>query len=238
MGWGNGIGIGWPNATSGGSGPIPTEEKYLISDCVYGGDYESIYYPIGTFVVNDRVTYELGTTSFGRIQSITTDINTGIEIFATGGNSTQCFDNTVQFISSNYATENDVVFRIDILPVDADFVSGGSEYAININYLTYGTAVVDMGGGEVDELPFYITGTTNLNDYIFSQGVQWQIFEASENLGHPTLLIYTEFMGQDFEFGNTSSFSNNDGCDFHYFLRGGSAQTGSTFQAGFRNDNC
>jgi len=54
MGWGIGIPIGWPNATSGGGTPI-IYESYQFYNCVAEEYNSTNQYPVGTFTTGDRV---------------------------------------------------------------------------------------------------------------------------------------------------------------------------------------
>jgi hypothetical protein len=67
MSW-NGIGIGWPNATSGGVIPGPTTESYGIYSCSGEENLASDPYPIGSFIPGYRIT--IGGGDYGYVTSI------------------------------------------------------------------------------------------------------------------------------------------------------------------------
>jgi hypothetical protein len=237
MGW-NGIGIGWPNATSGGSAPVPPE-KYFVVDCIgYRGDAETIEYPAGTFAIGDRVVYDAGGIStFGLISNTATPEYTETEITGTGVNTNQCFDNTVIFTAFGYGSGNDAAYAVEIQSQDISFVSQEGEYSINFGYYVSGYCVIDLGEGETDERPVLITGTNTIPDYNYNQGGEYEILFVTQAMGYPVLNVYLEFVAQQPYFFNTDGFTDND-CDNLYFLRRGDTQYGSTFIAGFRNDDC
>lgn len=73
MGWGQGIGIGWPNATSGGVLPL---ETYLIADCLSNFDPKwTQYLPTGTLQLGQRVptTSSTVTPFYGTVIEIGTE---------------------------------------------------------------------------------------------------------------------------------------------------------------------
>jgi hypothetical protein len=74
MGWGNGIGIGWPNASAQATPPLPLE-TYLISDCLnVQVPRWSQYLPIGTLLLGQRVPTTSSTeiATYGLVQEIGT----------------------------------------------------------------------------------------------------------------------------------------------------------------------
>jgi len=57
MGWGQGIGIGWPNATSGVA-PVPTIYTFGICDCGQSAPEQNVFslssnFEVGIYVYND-----------------------------------------------------------------------------------------------------------------------------------------------------------------------------------------
>ena len=72
MGWGQGIGIGWPNASAYSTPPLPLE-TYLISDCLGNQvDRWSQYLPVGTLLVGQRVPTTSSTVipTYGIVQEV------------------------------------------------------------------------------------------------------------------------------------------------------------------------
>lgn len=238
MGWGQGIGIGWPNA-SASAGPPPPPEKYFVVDCIgYRGDAETIEYPAGTFSIGDRVVYDAGgINTWGLVSTTASPQYTEIEIIPTGVNTNQCFDNTVIFNSYGTANNTNVAFVVEIQPQDGSFFCQDEEYFMTITYYASGYCIIDVGEGEVDERPFTITGYNVIENYDYSQYGEYEIVFANQNMGYPVIQVYTEYIAQQPEFSNTEAFTDND-CDNHYFLRRGNTQYGSTFYASFSNDDC
>jgi hypothetical protein len=59
MGWGNGIGIGWPNASASAGPPVP-QESYVFNNCVAAEENNSNPYPVGSFTPGYRILIDEG----------------------------------------------------------------------------------------------------------------------------------------------------------------------------------
>ena len=107
-------------------------ERYYVSDCPgINGPIISMNYPMGSFKLNDRVTFSESFNSFGIIQNILlpSDESSEIRIYSTGVNTTQCIDKNIELISYCQPDPNDIYavrFAVDIKPLNAPFVSVNS----------------------------------------------------------------------------------------------------------------
>ena len=90
-----GIGIGWPNASAYGGGPLPATESYYINNCVLEENQASNPYPVSDFNIGDRIFLE-GAGQYGYIYDIT-QAQTGIDITPTaiGNMGSSCNDSVI-----------------------------------------------------------------------------------------------------------------------------------------------
>ena len=222
---------------SGGSAP-PITETYAVSNCIYGSPVRSIEYPQGTFQLNDRVTYEYnGLGTFGNILNPDTETSGIVEIYSTGFNSQNCFDNTIHLNGYNSYDGDTFRFIVEFNSESSDFISENNEYQMFAYYFNRALVLIDVGYGEQDEREVVFSGTQILANYNFTQGGDYEIIGRSQSFVAATVIGYSEQnIAIELGFNNINSYTSND-CDYHYFLRYGS-QLGSTFYADFRNDNC
>ena len=241
-----GIGIGWPNATSGGGGPVPTEERYLVQDCVTGDQLDTQLYAIGDFEINDRVTYDInGNPTYGKVIGITENEDYDCPITATGVNSSQCYDNYVVLYSGNELGDNSVSFGIVLESIDADFISNNNEYAMSISYNNSVTVLIYVTSEEGDP-PYYDEIQTGWSDtigfgtYQYEQNQTYDLVYQQENFGpnESTVEFYDQEIFISVSFENINGYTSNDGCPNYSFLRNSGSQAGSTFNMSYRNDDC
>ena len=95
MGWGNGMSIGWPNA-SAYAGPVIPQESYNIYNCPGEENLVTNPYPVGSFQPGYRI--QIGNYSYGYIDSATTPMAGGESIanFPIGYVANQCNDTDVE----------------------------------------------------------------------------------------------------------------------------------------------
>lgn len=108
MGWGNGIGIGWPNASASAGPPIP-KESYDIYNCVASENNNTNPYPVGSFFVGDRVLIN-GGGSYGYIQSTIESTPGGYSLTSLpfGYGYERCNDSTVALTSDLIPTPDEL----------------------------------------------------------------------------------------------------------------------------------
>ena len=146
MGWGNGIGIGWPNATSG-STPI-VYESYIYSSCINAEQFDTGQYPQGTFQVFDRVTYP-GYSDYGKIIGVLSP-GSGVSIIDLPINDIStdrpCIDSNINIGIEAILSEVGVVscnIGAGITGIVVDNNTGSFPISFNINW----TADVEDGEG-------------------------------------------------------------------------------------------
>ena len=232
MGWGNGISIGWPNASAYAS-PI-LMERYLVDDCIGQiGTVNTIEYPQGSFIINDRVTFEYnGYSTFGYVLSLSTEAIEDVSIFPTGVNNGVCFDNSLQLVTQ--PSPNGSQIQLDFLcyPTIADFDGTDSDYSININFYYYIYYVYADGESEGY---VGVSGSVSNDDYYFIQNQYNSYGTVNVNLAGGIFVDYCYFneVYQQPNFGHTNQYTGNN-CDDRYFMR----ENGYTFDTNFRNDDC
>jgi hypothetical protein len=225
------------SSSNSGGAPVSTDEKYLISDCVIGGDYKTISYPIGTFITGDRVTYVLGNNSFGLVQGITTDINIGIDIFATGVNTTDCLDNTLNLSANVIAPyfSPSITLNYILEPLNSSFVSTDEEYTFGWGY--YYEIYYEYINGDGDPSSGNITLSTTgvLNNYNIAVDEQFQIYQDVYSLDGNVTSFNASGYSNNPSIVNTNSFTQNE-CSYPYFMRTLGSQSGSTFFINYTSD--
>ena len=147
MGWGQGIGIGWPNATSGGVAPI-VYESYIYSSCLNAEEFDTNQYPQGTFQVFDRVAYP-DYSSYGKIIEVLSP-GSGVSIIDLPINDIStdrpCIDSNINISIGAIFNEVGVVscnIGAGITGIVVDNNTGSFPISFNINW----TANVEDGGG-------------------------------------------------------------------------------------------
>jgi len=99
MGWGQGIGIGWPNASASAT-PVP-QESYYFYNCVAEEQNNSNPYPIGSFLVGDRILINEGSNYGYIIEAIPESTSSyTISSLPIGYTGAVCIDSNVSLTSS------------------------------------------------------------------------------------------------------------------------------------------
>lgn len=238
MGWGQGIGIGWPNASAYSVPPNPEFTRYIISDCVFGGDYNSTNYAYNDFQINDRVIFTYnGINSFGKIIARTTEITQEISIESVGVNSADCFNNTLNFTSEVFLNDTVINIKFYCNPETEKFVYDRHsdsyliyDYNLNIYYQGF-----DDEGSPVSDTFNIVGQSAEIGGYNFIPGQDNFVFEINENTGDTLTNAYIDYGQEQPSFGATTQYSDNNGCSYNYFLRTGD---GYSYNANFRTDNC
>ena len=146
MGWGNGIGIGWPNATSG-STPI-VYESYNIYNCPGEENLTTDPYPVGSFMPGYRVL--INGDDYGYIIEALPDQFGGTSILDLQINDISidrpCVDSNINIGIEAILNEADVVscnIGAGITGIVVDNNTGSFPISFNINW----TANVEDGEG-------------------------------------------------------------------------------------------
>lgn len=139
MGWGNGIGIAWPNASASAGPPVP-QESYILYNCV--GE-ETLYtdpYLVGSFLAGDRVLINEG-YGYGYIDSTTPSTFNGwtISNLPIGYQPSVCIDSNV-VLTSSLIPDPDQLFKylIELKGID---VAGLGNVVVSDPTLDYNIAV-------------------------------------------------------------------------------------------------
>jgi hypothetical protein len=218
-----------------GEGSAPTMERYLVYDCVYQQEYSTVEYISGTFQINDRVSFTSGNgNSFGTINSITDQENENLQIISLGVNSTNCYDNILNFISqTNYEGPN----------VGVDFFCNPSvsNFAYNRSidsYITYSYYLNVYIEGINEDGDYYSNNITfdgaseRLYDYNYLQGKNNFMFNVNSNIGGTIDYASIDYGYEQPYFNSIQSYSSNDYCSYNYFLQNA---TGYTYIANFQS---
>jgi hypothetical protein len=211
------------------SPPPPPTEYYNFYNCVDEEFSSSENYPIGTFVVDDMVTFDYGgQQGYGRVLEVLDGVGSDIEITATGANQEgYCNLSEIAFNPTLSIDGNDIILSLDgqnIGPNDlVDDVPYNKliyHYSFNIDYDngSLGTATID---GYLDINNYNMTvGNFNLGYFI--------IYNIANLISISINNTYTYT-----EFGSTISYNNGDSCIDKYFLR---TNDGTTFYCTTPND--
>jgi hypothetical protein len=199
MGW-NGIGIGWPNATSGGVIPGPTTESYGIYSCSGGENLASDPYPIGSFIPGYRIT--IGGSDYGYVTSIIPAAEgDSIGNLPIGNVDSRCNDSEIQL-------------SLVLTP------STSTNYSIRVRGYVYngGLPVISENNTLFLTITYYIPFTNNEGNYLTSSGnIQTEIPVYNIPIQEQTTLIeipyftvpngyypeYSELTVTSFSLGNT-----------------------------------
>lgn len=224
----------------GGTPPHPEFTRYIISDCVFSGDYyNTLEYEWGTFNINDRVVFNKsgGIPTFGKINSYTTEIGDDINPSPVGVNSANCFNNTLNFTSEVFLNDTVINIKFYCNPETQNFVYNGDvdsyliyDYNLNIYYQGFNDE-----GDPVSETFNIVGQSPEIGSYNFIQGQDNFMFEINENTGDTLTNAYIDSGQEQPSFGATQQYSDNIGCSYNYFLRTGD---GYSYNANFRTDNC
>lgn len=214
--------------SSSNSGTPPTSEYYNFYNCVEEESSSSQNYPIGTFVVDDMVTFEIsGQPGYGRVQEILEGDGGAIAITATGANQEgYCNLSEIAFNPTLFVDGDNIILSLDGTNNGPNnLVDDGPNkltyyYSFNIDYDngSLGTATID---GYFDISNYNMTvGSFNLGDSVVYNILNLVSIDVTYTA------TYTEF-------GNTISYTNGGGCIDKYFLR---TNDGTTFYCTTPND--
>lgn len=224
----------------GGTPPHPEFTRYIISDCVFSGDYyNTLEYEWGTFNINDRVVFNKsgGIPTFGKINSYTTEIGDDINPSPVGVNSANCFNNTLNFTSELFINDTTLNIEFYCNPTNENFVYNADidSYLIYYYNLDIYYEGFDDEGNPVSDI-INITGQSpEIGGYNFIQGQDNFVFEINENIGDTITNAYIDEGQEQPYFAGTQQYSDNNGCSYNYFLRTGD---GYSFLGLARQDNC
>lgn len=218
------------SSNSGTPLPPPTSEYYNFYNCVEEESSSSQNYPIGTFVVDDMVTFEIsGQPGYGRVQEILEGDGGAIAITATGANQGgYCNLSEIAFNPTLSVDGDNIILTLDGTNNGPNnLVDDGPNkltyyYSFNINYVDsipgVNTATID-GNIEINNYNMTV-GSFNLGDFVVYNIANLVSIDVTYTA------TYTEF-------GTTISYTNGDGCINKYFLR---TNDGTTFYCTTPND--
>ena len=215
--------------SSSNSGTPPTSEYYNFYNCVEEESNSSQNYPIGTFVVNDMVTFDYsGQPGYGRVLEVLDGVGSAIAITATGANQGgYCNLSEIAFNPTLFVDGDNIILSLDgtnngpnNLVDDVPYNKLNYYYSFNIDYDngSLGTATID---GYLDIGNYNMTvGAFNLGDFVVYNIANLVSIDVTYTA------TYTEF-------GNTISYTNGESCINKYFLR---TNDGTTFYCTTPND--
>jgi hypothetical protein len=155
MAW-NGIGIGWPNATSGGGTPMPTTESYGIYSCSGEENLASDPYPAGSFIPGYRIT--IGGGDYGYVTSIIPAAEgDAIGNLPIGNVDSRCNDSEIQ--------------------LSLQLISSGTNYSIRVRGYIYfgGLPVVSENNTLFLTITYYIPFVSDEGSILRSGNIQTEI---------------------------------------------------------------
>ena len=135
MGWGQGISIGWPNATYQSGTPVPTTESYYLWSCSVQENQTSIPYPIGTFSNNgNRIL--IGNGGYGYVINAITPVDgEQIESLPIGYVANRCNDSGISLSSYiEQVDKGDWNANLTVLVYDLPWVSNNNAASITFSY--------------------------------------------------------------------------------------------------------
>ena len=215
--------------SSSNSGTPPTSEYYNFYNCVEEESNSSQNYPIGTFVVNDMVTFDYsGQPGYGRVLEVLDGVGSAIAITATGANQGgYCNLSEIAFNPTLFVDGDNIILSLDgtnngpnNLVDDVPYNKLNYYYSFYIDYDngSLGTATID---GYLDIGNYNMTvGAFNLGDFVVYNIANLVSIDVTYTA------TYTEF-------GNTISYTNGESCINKYFLR---TNDGTTFYCTTPND--
>ena len=209
--------------------PPPPSEYYNFYNCVEEESSSSQNYPIGTFVVDDMVTFDYsGQPGYGRVLEVLDGVGSAIAITATGANQGgYCNLSEIAFNPTLFVDGDNIILTLDgtnngpnNLVDDVPYNKLNYYYSFYINYDngSLGTATID---GYLDISNYNMTvGSFNLGDFV--------IYNIPNLVSIEVTYTYTYT-----EFGTTISYTNGDSCIDKYFLK---VNDGTTFYCTTPND--
>jgi len=139
MGWGNGISIGWPNASASAGPPIP-QESYTFYNCVADEQNNSNLYPVGSFTPGYRVLIDEGYGYGYILEAIPAGTGaSNISNLPIGYQPSVCIDSNV-VLTSSLIPDPDQLFQYLIELKGIDVAGLGNVVASDAN-LDYNIAV-------------------------------------------------------------------------------------------------
>jgi len=218
------------SSNSGTPLPPPPSEYYNFYNCVEEEASSSQNYPIGTFVVDDMVTFEISAQpGYGKILEVLEGSGGVNAITATGAN------------QEGYCNLSDITFQPNLfvdgdnIILSLDGVNDGPNDLIDLglNGLTY---YYSFDITYDDGTPFIGTGTIQGNIEINNYNMTVPTFSLGDFIVYniPNLVsISVENTYTYTEFNYTVSYTNGDGCIDKYFLK---INDGTTFYCTTPND--
>lgn len=180
MGWGQGIGIGWPNASASAVPPGP-QESYTFYNCVAEEYNNTNQYPAGSSIPGYRVV--INNTQYGYITDVIPSTNVGYNIsnLPIGYVDNRCNDCNVYLSPTlNNGYGENWQYYMDLTGIEqlgeVEFASDVNTLTVNVNYYVYfesneGPGPVTRQGDVQFIIPTYLinAGTSALLDsmYIF-----------------------------------------------------------------------
>ena len=220
------------SSNSGGTPlPPPPSEYYNFYNCVEEESSSSQNYPIGTFVVDDMVTFDYdGQPGYGRILEVLDGVGSANAITATGANQAgNCNLSEIAFQPQLIVDGDNIILSLDgtnngpnNLVDDVPYNKLNYYYSFNIDYINnnpgFNTATIE---GYLDIANYNMAvGAFNLGDFIVYNIPNLVSIEVTYTA------TYTEF-------GTTISYTNGEDCINKYFLR---TNDGTTFYCTTPND--
>jgi hypothetical protein len=218
--------------------PTPTEtpppsEYYNFYNCVEEESQSSQNYPIGTFVVDDMVTFEIsGQPGYGRVLEVLDGVGSDIAITATGANQAgYCNLSEITLNPTIFNDPNQLVLNLSGTNNGPNNLVNNAGATHKLNY-SYDFTIECYIGASIQTLN--LSDTIGIEDYDMIVGA----FELGEfvihSYGGPTFdsieVTYTATYAQ---FNDTNSYTNGDGCIDKYFLK---TNDGTTFYCTTPND--
>jgi hypothetical protein len=209
----------------------PLTEYYNFYNCVEEEYNSSQNYPIGTFVVDDMVTFEYdGQSGYGRVLEVLDGVGSAMAITATGANQEgYCNLSDIALNPSIKNEPNQIVLYLSGTNIGPnDLVDYG------LNGLTYNYAFnLECNTGVATQI-LNLSGSIEINDYNMTVGAfdlgEFPIYSYG---GAPFVSIDVTYTATYTEFNNTISYTNGNGCINKYFLR---TDYGITFYCTTPND--
>lgn len=208
--------------------PPPPSEYYNFYNCVEEESSSSQNYPIGTFVVDDMVTFDYsGQPGYGRVLEVLDGVGSAIAITATGANQEgYCNLSDIALNPSILNDPNQIVLYLSGTNIGPNDLAGSK--------LTYNYAFSLECNTAVGVQILNLDGSIEINDYNMTVGAfdlgEFPIYTYG---GDPFVSINVTNTATYIEFNDTISYTNGDGCIDKYFLK---VNDGTTFYCTTPND--
>ena len=213
----------------------PQIEYYDVNDCIGSyGSFTSVAYPIGTFAVNDMVTFTTGQgDAFGFILYTTQEAGGDIAITATGTNQGgECALSNIYFQPEVDPDGTYITLRLKGLNNGPEELESLGLNALNYNYDFEIYYESNVGNGYIN-----IAGNIPISFYVFEKP-NWDfgVFNIYTDPEQNFTYIEVQNMITSITFENTIAYSNDGGCLYPYFLR--ESPEVKTFYCYTQNDDC